>query len=228
MKNMFEFQGFRTAKLWLGRYARIPGSEPAFHVSTEGVITAKWTDHDTDERLTAKMVSSPATKALAKALNKTKEEHTEQAGGSFLINEYGQVICPVWPSRDRYWVGNVGGDPEFHDPVNGETFTLKPTRNLKSGAQWKWPYIGMKFNLSNDDRIYFKHGDGDTTTTIWLGENDPQLVGRLREIRPGGSTIRFIVNLHGAVFTKVETEYQSWRPVFVGFINPDKWFPKES
>ena len=36
--------------------------------------------------------------------------------------------------------------------------------------------------------------------------------------------MRFIVNLHGVVVTKTEPD---WQPVFVGFINPDRWFPKE-
>lgn len=228
MKKKLTFKAFRKAKPWTGRYARIPGKEPAFHISRSGVITARWIDYDEDESFTAEMVETPDTKALAKALNKVKSEHTGHAGGSFLINEYGQVISPIRNTKNRYWVGDLDGIPEFSDPLNGGTFNLRPGPNVRPGTRWNGPYIGMKFNLSADDRIYFNHENDDGRQKFWLKKNDLKLVKSLREIREEGTVVRFIVNLHGAVFTKVEVETKEWRPFFVGFIDYEKWFPKES
>lgn len=224
---MMQFTPLTPARPWNGRYARIPGREPAFHVSSSGIITAQWTDHSEDERLTANIQDSPAAVALAKALNETKEEHTGHGGGSFLINEYGQVICPLRGSRDRYLVGDCKGTPLFNHPVIGSAFSLAPAETTASGTIWQGPYIGMKFNLSHDDRIYFNHETEDTRTRNWLENENPELIADLRKIRPSGG-VRFILNLHGAAFTKVEDDLGNWLPVFVNYIDFSKWFPRES
>ncbi len=227
MSQPFEFTPFTKAKAWTGRYARIPGREPAFHVSIDGIITAQWTDHDEIERLTAPIRDTPAAKALAAALNKTKAEHAGHAGGSFLINEFGQVVCPIARSMERFWVGNVAGIPDFKHPATGRFFTLDADPGLQPGQPWRKPYIGMKFNLDCEDRIRFTREDDDRRTRIWLPGKTPLLVAALRRIRPGGKTIRFIVNLHGVVLTKVENGDGEWVPVFVGHIDPKHWFSKE-
>lgn len=221
-----QFTPLTPARPWVGRYSRIPGKEPAFHVSATGVITAQWTDHVEDELLTAKIQDSAAATAMVKALNETKSAHTEKPGGSFLINEYGQVICPVAGSRDRYLVGDLQGVPLFVHPVNGGILSLAPPKTTSAGAVWRGPYIGMKFNLSHDDRIYFNHETEDTKTKIWLKAANPELIRALRKVRPGGG-ISFVVNLHGAVFTKVENNLGNWIPVFVAYINLSNWYPRE-
>ncbi len=79
----------------------------------------------------------------------------------------------------------------------------------------------MKFNLSQDDEIYFKQDTEDGGTKLYPPRQDKKLASSIRQVRPSWQTVRFIVNLHGAVLTKVEPD---WEPVFVGFINPELWF----
>lgn len=222
-----KFTPLTPARLWTGRYSRIPGREPAFHISALGLITVKWTDHIEDEQLTAPIQPSPDATAMAKAINDIKIKHAGQAGGSFLINEYGQVISPIAGSRDRYLVGEIEGIPQFINPQNGEFISLAPPNTATPGLIWSGPYIGMKFNLSYDDRIYFNHEDGDTINKICLNTASDHLIRALRIVRPAGG-IRFIVNLHGAVFTKTQDNLGNWIPVFVTYIDLSKWFPRES
>jgi hypothetical protein len=221
-----KFTPQNPAKPWTGRYARIPGKEPAFHVSSSGVITAQWTDYEEDERLTAPIHDSPGAKALAKALNETKARLTGHAGGSFLINEHRQVICPIAGSYSRFWVGQIDGDLVFKHPVDGGTVSLAPPRNTSPGRIWKGPYIGMKFNLSGDDRIYFNHEQQDTKQKLWLNKPNSPLIRSLRMVRASGG-VRFIVNHHGAVFTKLQDASERWTPVFVSYIDPVNWYPLE-
>jgi hypothetical protein len=82
----------------------------------------------------------------------------------------------------------------------------------------------MRFNFDTAGSIYFQKDDGDVKLRIRLATTTPDLVRRFRQVRGGGSTIRFVVNLHGAVLTKQESD---WQPVFVGFIDPASWFPRE-
>ena len=227
MKTEFEFNAFKRPKAWNGRYRRIPGREPAFHAMVNDTITAQWTDHDEDERLTAKIVANEAAKALARAVNDLKEEHSGVRGGSFLINEYGQVIAPVNGSGARFWVGNIKGIPKFTHPVTHQRFSLLPDDSSSCDDPWLLPYIGIAYNLSYNDEIYFKHQDDDGEEKWWLDGDYPELVSLLRRVRPSGA-VRFIVNLHGAIVTKVEYTDGIWRPHFVGMIDYESWYDKET
>lgn len=222
MKSIFTFESINQPKLWWGRYSRIPGKEPVFHVNTKGLITVQWYDREEGERLEAPIAASPAAKALGKALNITKSKYAGALGGGFAINEFGRVVCPIRNSRDLYFVGTVSGVPEFEDPRKpGSTFHFMPPTSSPTGARWLLPYVGMKFNLGVDDQIYFKQEDEDGSEILRPLAQDSELISRLRRVRPVGRVIRFIVNLHGAVFTKVEPD---WHPTFVGFINNKRWF----
>ncbi|MGH7229285.1 MAG: hypothetical protein ACREIH_08750 [Nitrospiraceae bacterium] len=191
-------------------------------MSAEGVVTVQWHDKDAGEKLTAEIAGSVASRSLGQVVNAVKQSHTGWAGGSFAINEYGKVISPIQKSLDRYLVGTVSGVPEFSDPRKpGARFTLLPDRDLPTGSRWVWPYLGMKFNLSADDRIYFKQDDEDGARYHEPPVQDEQLIAELRKVRPGGNVIRFIVNLHGAVFTRVEPDGNA---VYVGYIDRALWF----
>jgi hypothetical protein len=224
--SKFDFQPLNPARPWRGRYSRIPGKEPSFHVAANNTITAVWYNHQDDERLTARLVESPAAIDLAKALNSAKIQHSGSAGGSFLINEFCQVISPIRQSNDRYWVGNIKGLLQFRHPVTGQDFDLGPKRNLTTGDPWPGPYIGMKFNLSNNNRIYFAHEEDNCRTRLEPPVQDSTLIRQLREVRAIGA-VRFIVNLHGVVITKVEHPDGSWRPHYVGVVDFHNWYSEE-
>jgi hypothetical protein len=222
MNPTLEFRAARPPRKWKGRYSRIAGKEPAFHVSTDGDITVVWYDKDAGEKLTASMLPAPAASQLARALNQVKSTYAGCSGGSFAITEFGEVACPIRESLKRYFVGWVKGVPHFQDPRNSrKTFNLKPDPRSQPGAPWRLPYLGMPFNLGEDDEIYFKQEGEDGKRRLRPNSQDQELIRKLRKVRPSFRVIRFIVNLHGAVFTRVEP---NWRAVFVGYIAPDCWF----
>lgn len=225
MSSSFKFETLRTPVEWTGRYSRIPGKEPAFKARVDGSAHAHWSPWQSDEWLTSEFVGGPGVQQMVKAVNLAKEQHAGHPGGSFLINEFGQVICPVSTSPKRYLVGTVTGTPAFKDPRNAaQTFDLCPPSSTGAGTLWDRPYIGMKFNLDANGSIYFQEDDGDTRRKIRLGKSDPDLVRRLQQVRGSGQTIRFIVNLHGVVITKKEPD---WQPVFVGYIDLKHWYPRQ-
>jgi len=225
MTTTFRFDGLTEPARWTGRYNRIPGKEPVFKAKIDGSAHAYWAPWNSGEVLTSRFVDQPGVRDMVTAINRTKERYANQAGGSFQINEFGQVLCPLTGSAARYWVGNASGVPVFEDPRNpGATFELCLPASTQPDTPWERPYIGMKFNLDGNDSIYFQEDDGDTRRKLRLSKSDPDLIRRLRLVRGNGQTIRFIVNLHGIVLTK---RHPHWQPVFVGFINLNLWFPKQ-
>jgi len=221
----FIFDPLPRAVSWTGRYHRIAGKESVFHATAAGSVQAHWKPSNTGEVLISRIVDQSAEKKMAGAINHVKVVYAGSPGGSFQINEYGQVICPISGSSSRYWVGNVSGVPSFADPrTPGSTFELALPPDTEPGTPWERPYIGMRFNFDTAGSIYFQKDDGDVKLRIRLATTTPDLVRRFRQVRGGGSTIRFVVNLHGAVLTKQESD---WQPVFVGFIDPASWFPRE-
>ena len=226
MSTTFQFEPLREPVVWMGRYNRIPGKEPVFKAKVDGSAHAYWKPWNSGgEILTSGFVDEPGVRAMVKAVNRAKELHAGQAGGAFQINEFGQVICPIASCSERYWVGNVTGVPRFADPRDYKaTFELRLPPTTNAGTPWERPYIGMKFNLDTSGSIYFQEDDGDTSRKIRLGKSDPDLALRLQQVRGGGQTVRFVVNLHGVVLTKTEPD---WQPVFVGFIDPNRWFTRQ-
>ena len=225
MNHNFQFKALPEPLLWEGRYNRIPGKEPTFRAKGDGSAHAYWSPWGSDVWLTSPFVPVPGVRQMVKAINETKERHAGAPGGAFQINEFGQVLCPIAGTTNRYWVGTVSGVPAFVDPrEEGQSFELQVPKSTQAGTPWKRPYIGMKFNLDANESIYFQEEDGDTRHKIRLPKPDASLLRRLQEVRGQGRSIRFIVNLHGVAVTKIEPD---WEPVFVGHIDLAKWFPKQ-
>ncbi len=221
----FKFTPLAKPVEWTGRYNRIPGKEPAFKVNVRNEPYAYWSPWKSDEWISSFFVPSASTELMGKSINKVKNGNAGRAGGSFHINEFGQVIVPVYGSYKRFWVGNVSGVPLFDDPrTSGAEFSLFPPEDTPSGFSWDLPYVGMKFNLDGRQSIYFQTENEDVKSKIRLAKPPKTLIKRIASIRGEGTPVRFIVNLHGAVITKKEPD---WEPVFVGFIDRSNWFPKE-
>jgi len=169
---------------------------------------------------------SASLKKLANAVNAIKRRYAGQSGGAFVINEFGQVICPVAaPPWERYYVGDCSGAPVFTD-ADGNQFTLNDTHGLKTGDPWRLPYVGSVYNLSARNRIYFTMKRGTDTEFINPPRQDRDLINAIRGIRPYGA-VRFIVNPHGIALTKVPRG-RRWQPTYIGRVDYDNWFPKES
>src|SRR5262245_42601889 len=85
-----------SPRQWEGRYARIPGDRSVFHVQANG---GRWRPiilwHREAGLGTCMAVDSPAVRELTEAVIAAKRQLGGTAGGSFQINEFGQVLVPA-------------------------------------------------------------------------------------------------------------------------------------
>lgn len=228
----------RGPRRWPGYYRRIPGDTTAFHVpSNEGGRVLPFVYWDRAEgRGRCWMVESEAAYALADAVNAAKRELGGSGGGSFLINEHGQVLVPApGGGGDVLLAGEIAGDLEFENPfLSGATFSLADDARLCVGDSWDRPYVGMWYNLAKYGQVYRMRMAASAQMKELPARQDSSLVRNLRSIRPYGA-VRFIVNPHGIVLTKAppdgdaETlcEEESWTTAYAGRIDPTRWFAKE-
>lgn len=230
--NRLKFKPAYSQTKWTGRYGRIAGNASVFKIiylpeygfwpviqweNREGQITCPAQDCDNLDE-------------LVEAVNMAKKRMSGGVGGSFCINEFGQIIVPSgYGDGNRLLVGEVDGVIIFEDD-SGNVIDLSDDESLKTGDYWNKPYVGMQYNLSKGSKIY--HYLKDSQRSDYLPVQDEDLVSRLRKVRRYGA-VRFIVNPYGLVLTKVtEGEYsryeENWVSVYVGKINKKLWFRKES
>jgi hypothetical protein len=104
---------------------------------------------------------------------------------------------------------------------------LNAADGMLCGDEWKLPYLGLQYQLSAGSEIYFWREDEERSGKESPPHQDRDLIELLRAIRPNGA-VRFIVNHYGLVLTKKPVGRDQWQAVFVGKINPGKWFSKEA
>lgn len=222
--DTFHFKS-TSPRIWKGRYRRPKGNESAYHVTTNGSIFVKW--RDSGYKFECPAIPTPNVQKLAKAVNQAKQRYAGWAGGAFVINEFGQVLCPIQQSSDRYLVGETDGKLFFEDPWDDDLMlSIGDDEDLMCGDDWERPYIGMQYQLHAGDFIYYWHEDDERAGKVQPEEQDEDLIERLRALRPRRG-IRFIVNHHGIVLTKIQIEDKRWKAVYVGRINYDLWFNRE-
>ncbi|HEY0969824.1 MAG TPA: hypothetical protein VGE02_02480 [Gemmatimonadales bacterium] len=186
-----------------------------------------------DERATCPIVDCDAAARLAAAVSAAKRR-AGSPGGSFAINEYGQVLVPTGDGEERCMiVGEWHGPLRFHDSFSDDaTFDLCDVRRLSAGAPWNRPYVGIPYKLGADGRIGFVRGDGWSARTIYPVRQDRELAAAIARLR-GSSGARFLVAPSGIVLTKVpptrrpSADQETWSSVYVGRIDFRKWFTKE-
>jgi hypothetical protein len=214
---------------WSGRYARVPGETTAIHVRRlegEWWPVVDWAVED--EIGHCRMVDEGDVAALAEAVCTGKRSLSGRAGGSFLVNEFGQVLVPAsdWETSEVVLVGECTGAFAFHNPFRpGEVIDLADGRALSPGEAWARPYVGIPHNLSAGSEIYFKQVDEFGLDYAKPEQQDARLIAALRKLRPYGP-VRFLVGVGGIVITKVPIG-QAWEPRYVGKIDPARWFSKE-
>lgn len=221
---------------WRGYYRRIGGDTTAFHVASNAysrVLPYVYLVRD-GNRASCSMIDSDGAYALADAVNAAKRKLGGQGGGSFLINEYGQVLVPAPDGRGNVILaGEIKGALEFEDPFRpGTTFSLADDEGLSVGDLWDRPYVGMWYNLSRYGRIYRMRSLDAGQMCEYPVQQDATLIRRLRSIRRERA-VRFIVNPHGIVLTKVppdndaKSDEETWDAVYIGRIDARCWFQKE-
>jgi hypothetical protein len=178
-------------------------------------------------------VDSPAVRQLTDAVTTAKRQLGGTAGGSFQINEFGQVLVPASDnSGRRLLVGELKGSILFRDPFRDDTIIdLGDVRGLRCGDAWPKPYVGCPYNLNGRSQIYFYRMNGEGGVSEYPPAQDTDLTRALRAVRRAGP-VRFIVNPYGVVLTKRPPRggwqaEEQWESVFVGRINLNRWFKKE-
>lgn len=232
----FRFFTFKACNIkpWWGKYNRIFGKTTTFKIKFTIEKQAFWPivewNHFNEKLFCPACETSRSIKDLVVAVNEAKMRISRSPGGTFVINEFGQVIVPSrWGNRKRLLVGEVDGVLLFKNPSDGNIVDLSDDTVLQIGDLWEKPYIGVKYNLSRDSNIYYYSSEQNRIE--YPPKQDKELIKKLRKVRRYGAA-RFIVNQHGLVLTKIpEGEYQEdedkWIPVYVGRINYNLWFKKE-
>jgi hypothetical protein len=163
---------------------------------------------------------------LVAAVNAAKASQRAPAGGAFLIDEYGRVLVPASDGAGSsvYVAGECRGPMRFQNPFSpGATFDLFDDSGLQTGDAWDRPYLGMRYQLSKFDEVYFWHEDDTGGEKLLPPAQDADLIARVREIRPYGA-VRFLLGPGGVVITKVPP---LWSARYVGRVDLGTWFAKE-
>lgn len=210
------YKGLPQSVEWWGHYERPYGKTSVFHVDSQEQINV--VQQDEYSRILCRAEMSPEMQDLAWAVNGCKLKFAGRAGGSFVINEFGWVIVPLVGHFPRV-IGRWRGDMYFRDFDNNLFSMASPVT-----GSWPYPYLGIKFHLSGNDRIYLKYNNqAGEEIFIYSPYQDSDLIKRLRRIRPGHSGISFLVNCHGVVLVKSNNGYG---PVYsAGKIDFYSWFP---
>ena len=220
----------QSPTIWRGRYARIPGESTAFHVRLRDHAWwpfAVWVAGA--EIANCPMVASGPAAELARAVNRGKRLLGAPPGGSFVINEFGQVLVSSSAGDGRVAVvGEWQGALEFTDTLRGGAFDLAPAKPLVNGDRWEHPYLGVPYHLSFRSEIYFWNQDSRVATKQLPLVQDDDLIDALRALRPSGA-VRFVACCGGLVLTKVPatSRWTIWEARYVGRIDFDRWFAKE-
>jgi len=230
---IIETASFTTSgtQIWTGRCARIPGERTAFHVR---LFQRRWWPFVDwaigDEIHHCPMVDCPAAAQLAQAVNRGKRALDTPPGGSFLINEYGQILVPRPTGQHRVvMVGEWKGPLQFWDEPDAETFDLACDNLFEAGDAWGLPYLGIPHHLSIRNEIYFWSEDTHGGAKVLPPMPNDELIDALRAERPSGA-VRFIVTYPGHVLTKVPIRHgrvETWEARYIGRLDYQRWYPKE-
>lgn len=229
VRETFEFYQCK-AREWEGRYNRINSESSVFHVvhrNCQYVIQAYI--QTSEGRVSCQAESSKAVTEMIATINDVKRRYAGHPGGSFLINEYGQVLVPT-NRGPRLLIGETSGIMLLRNLETEQILNLADDSHLETGDPWNLPYVGMVYNLSQRNRLYCKSQEKGTIEDPPF--RDRELINKIRNTRRSGP-IKFLVNPYGLILTKIPIgsfdvdDEDTWAPIYIGRINYRKWFEKE-
>lgn len=213
----------KTQRLWYGRYSRSSGSFHVRWINNAWWPVVEWKrDGVVSECPAVDNVNEISW--LVDSVNKAKRFLGGNPGGSFMIDEYGEVIVPSNAGGDicRALVGYIDLTKPFcfQDPFDNNVFDLSVSR-MGNGNMLDIPYVGMRFKLNAAMQICQEYQTPLGTLDIFPRVQDQGLIAQLNNL--GGGGCRFVVNPYGIVARKILCG-NAWIPVYVGRINRDLWF----
>ena len=142
------FDACRPA-VWSGRYARIPGDCSVFHLHHFGSRLWPVILWEMDGRATCKAVECDVAAEIAGCVARAKRLAGGNGTGSFVINEFGQLLVPAGDgSGQQYLAGQLTGRLLFENPFCPDDFIdLGDDDSLQPGDPWKLPYVGVPYIL---------------------------------------------------------------------------------
>jgi hypothetical protein len=206
---------------WNGIYKTTKADDNVFHIwaRCNDLPAVKWKRGMEVAECPAH--NSPEVQKIASAVNSVKLQQNRYKRGSFIINEFGNVIVPFVNIDQKICVGKIEGDLVFENAFGSGFFSLNDDANLQAGDVWDKPYIGIPYNWNPQLGIHFIDDD---RTKYRPERQDPELIKKL-ELVKGFGYVRFIVNPYGIALTKIQSSPTGpWQPVYIGRINYDKWF----
>lgn len=165
---------------------------------------------------------------LVKMIKSVKPE-----GGAFYINEYKQVLVPLFSERDYCLAGEYNRFLKFEfegNIISPEPISLDGQR-LESGDQWEGPHSGIPYILAagGKDIKYELEVRLNVTKTISLvkevgiekASDVIEIVRSCKDERGG----RFYVNEALCIFAPIN-EGSGWQYKYAGQLDLSRWFTK--
>ena len=216
---------------WTGFYRRPGGNDSYYHARVGGTGDVQWNDIDEDGlKFQCPFIMDEAATELISAVNRCKSiySYNNSNGGGFSINEHGLVIVPISSGGNEFIVPKLIGIWQgrilFEDPYDDDIHLSLDPDNFTTGDDWNLPYLGMKYNLSANNKIYFSFRNEEGQKYISLPDSidAKYLIKALRQIRPGRVPMTFLVNNNHAVIAKANNG--DWTPKFVCKLDINNWY----
>lgn len=212
---------------YLGNSTRAIGKDAKYVVKLDGTVQLSYTDADGIRSL----LTVDGHDELVKMVNDAKNAAgATQGGGSFLINEYREVIVPTLDGQILL-AGQYTRDLEFRAEDGSIVSPIAPV-GIRPGMRWPGPHVGIKYTLAagaSDIRYERRAPDGTAARVCLSDYHDPSeiadLLSLLRAVRPQGGSI--FVNEAREIFVPPQREDEFDR-VYVGALGSHPWFPRES
>lgn len=165
--------------------------------------------------------------ALSEMVNAVKTAVNGVQGGSFYINEWGDVLVPGLDGQ-CYWAGHFDGTLEFRTE-DGNIVTPAAPYGLAAGDAWVGPHAGIRYVLTagGQDVKYERKISERRTEVHMLSDEVGEAAARSTAARiaavKGSSGGRFYINEVGEMFGPVSSNEDA-RFVYIGHLEDSCWF----
>ena len=204
---------------WMGPFSPARGNRSGFRFHSRRLGT--WVTNDLGEDFWP-VVSNDGVRTLENAVL------DEWDGGRVLFLPNGLVVKPLPGEEEvaiRVVIGRFDG-PLVVETTAGTLFDFSNPGELSDGDPWPGPTTaGLECVLKDDGRLvckwYHPSDYGRDEVNEQLAGPCAQLARGFCKARPGDSGGRVRITANGHVFTNRQEGGRTWRPYYVGWIDPD-------
>lgn len=213
-----------TLKQYTGLAPSNVSRDAKYRVSADGEIRLEYyISHRMRELLATADHSS-----LADMVNAVKLAMDGVPGGTFYINEWGDVLVKGRDGRDCFWAGHYDDRLEF-TTEDGTLVSPSAPAGLRPGDAWPGPHVGICYVLKAgaQDIKYERQVSDRRTQIVLLSDEVGQSAARETAARiaavKGTAGGRFYINEAGEMFGPVSSnDYANF--VYIGHLEDSRWF----